>query len=117
MALTFIDTNQRPRTRPVPGQGEVAQVLSRELCGAQNVLGVLRWLGGGEHFDVGAVADTHQLLYLMQGAGVITLNAKDYAVKKGAGIYLAPEESASIRATPKGSLKLFHLVVPRVKDR
>jgi len=117
MALTFIDTNQRPRTRPAPGQGEVAQILNRELCGAQNVLGMLRWLAGGERFDVGAVADAHQLVYLMEGAGVITLNAKDYAVKKGAGIYLAPVESASIRAAAKGTLKLFHLVVPRVKDR
>jgi quercetin dioxygenase-like cupin family protein len=116
MALTFIDTNQRPRLRPVPGQGEVAQILNRELCGAQNVLGMLRWLADGERFDVGA-ADTHQLVYLMEGKGTITLNAKDYAVKKGAGIYLAPAESASIRAAPKGALKLFHLVVPRVKDR
>jgi len=116
MALTFIDTLKRPRTRPVPGQGEVAQILNRELCGAQNVVGTLRWLADGERLDVGAVADTHQLVYLMEGAGVITLNAKDYAVKKGAGMYLGPAESASIRATAKGALKLFHLVVPRVKD-
>ena len=117
MALTFIDTNQRPRTRPVPGQGEVAQILNRELCGAQNVAGTLRWLANGERFDLGAVADSHQLVYLMQGAGVITLNAKDYAVKKGAGIYVGPAETASIRVAPTGALKLFHLVVPRVKDR
>lgn len=117
MALTFIDTNQRPRTRAVAGQGEVAQILNRELCGAQNVAGTLRWLADGERLDVGAVAGTHQLVYLMEGDGVITLNAKDYAVKKGAGIYLAPAEIASIRAAPKGSLKLFHLVVSRVKDR
>ena len=117
MALTFIDTNQRPRTRPVPGQGEVAQILNRELCGAQNVVGTLRWLADGEHFDIGGLADTHHLVYLMEGAGVITLNAKDYAVMKGAGIYLGPAESARIRVAPKGALKLFHLVVPRVKDR
>ncbi len=117
MALTFIDTNQRPRTRPVPGQGEVAQILNRELCGARNVAGTLRWVADGEHFDIGGVADTHHLVYLMEGAGVITLAAKDYAVKKGAGIYLGPAESASIRAAAKGALKLFHLVVPRVKDR
>lgn len=116
MALTFIDTSQQPRTRPVPGQGEVAQIVSRELCGAQNVAGKLRWLADGERFDIGAVADTHQLVYLMEGAGVITLKAKDYDVRKGAGIYLAPAESASIRTAPKGSLKLLHLVVPRVKS-
>ena len=117
MALTFIDTLQQPRTRPVPGQGEIAQVLNRDLCVARNVVGTLRWLEDGEHFGIGGVAETHQLVYLMEGAGVITLAAKDYPVKKGAGIYLGPKESASIRAAVKGALKLFHLVVPRVKDR
>jgi mannose-6-phosphate isomerase-like protein (cupin superfamily) len=53
----------------------------------------------------------------MEGAGIITLRSKDYAVKKGAGIYLDPGEAASIRPAPNASLKLFHLVVPRVKDR
>jgi hypothetical protein len=116
MALTFVDTNRQPRTRPVPGQGEVAHIVNRELCGARNVAGTLRWLADGERFDIGAVADTHQLVYLMEGAGVITLAAKDYPVRKGAGIYLAPAESASIRAAPKGTVKLLHLVVPRVKS-
>jgi hypothetical protein len=37
-------------------------------------------------------------------------------MRKGAGIYLAPAESASIRAAPKGTVKLLHLVVPRVKS-
>jgi mannose-6-phosphate isomerase-like protein (cupin superfamily) len=117
MALTFIDTLRQPRTRPVPGQGEVAQIVNRELCGAHNVLGMLRWLADRDRLQLDPVADSHQLVYLMEGAGIITLRSKDYAVKKGAGIYLDPGEAASIRPAPNASLKLFHLVVPRVKDR
>ncbi len=48
----------------------------------------------------------------MEGAGVITLEGKDYEVGKGAGIYLAPSEAASIGHRGAGTLKLFHLVVP-----
>ena len=116
MALTFIDTNRQPRTRPGPGQGEVAQIVNRELCGAHNVLGMLRWLADGERLEIGPVAGQHQLVYLMEGAGVITLAARDYPVGKGAGIYLAPAESASVRAEPEGTVKLLHLIVPRVKS-
>jgi hypothetical protein len=109
--LTFIDTNQIPRKRTP--QGEVAEVLNRELCGAKNVLGMLRWLKSGEKFRVEAT-DRHQLLYLMEGNGSIHLDNKDYAVSKGAGVFLGPSETATIQAGEGASVKLFHLVVPRI---
>jgi mannose-6-phosphate isomerase class I len=109
--LTFIDTNQIPR-KETP-QGEVAEVLNRDLCGAKNVLGMLRWLKSGEKFRAEAT-DRHQLLYLMEGNGSIHLDNKDYAVSKGAGVFLGPSESATIQAGEGASVKLFHLVVPRI---
>jgi mannose-6-phosphate isomerase class I len=109
--LTFIDTNQIPHKRTP--QGEVAEVLNRELCGAKNVLGMLRWLKSGEKFRVEAT-DRHQLLYLMEGNGSIHLDNKDYAVSKGAGVFLGPSETATIQAGEGASVKLFHLVVPRI---
>jgi hypothetical protein len=51
----------------------------------------------GEHFDAESLKDTHQLTYLIEGDGAITLKDKDYEVVKGAGIYLEPSEKASIR--------------------
>jgi glyoxylate utilization-related uncharacterized protein len=112
MANTYIDTNKLPRTR-VPGAGEYTEVLNKALCGAKNVVGSLRWLGTGDEYVVSSDANTHQLVYLMEGDGTITLNTKDHAVSKGAGIYLGPTESA--RVTPGSKpLKLFHLVVPRI---
>jgi glyoxylate utilization-related uncharacterized protein len=109
--LTFIDTNKL--SRKAAPQGEVTEVLNRDLCGAKNVLGMLRWLKSGESFKAEA-SDKHQLLYLMEGNASIHLNDKDYRVSRGAGVYLGPSETANIRAADGESVKLFHLVVPRI---
>jgi quercetin dioxygenase-like cupin family protein len=77
------------------------------------VLGALRWLRSGEAFTAEPL-DKHQLIYLMEGKGTIRLENKDYEVSRGAGVYLGPAESASLRAAEGASLKLFHLVVPRI---
>lgn len=111
MSTTRIDTNALPRVS-LNGQGEFTEILNKELCGAENVVGTLRWLDEGQRFDADAVGTSHQLIYLMEGAGTITLEGKDYEVTKGAGIYLGPSEAASISHRGDGALKLFHLVVP-----
>jgi|SRR5579862_4313960 quercetin dioxygenase-like cupin family protein len=111
MALTFIDTNQLPKTKTP--QGEVTAVMNRALFGAENVEGSLRWLKAGERF-LAASPDKHQLIYLMEGQGKINLDNNSYEVSKGAGVYLGPSESATIQAADRGSLKLFHLVVARI---
>ncbi|HEU4619772.1 MAG TPA: AraC family ligand binding domain-containing protein [Gammaproteobacteria bacterium] len=111
MATTHIHTNDVPR-KDLDGQGQVAEILNKALCGAENVVGMLRWLDRGERFDAEELADTHQLIYLMEGQGVIGLNGKSYDVEKGAGIYLGPRETASVSHRGQGGLKLFHLVVP-----
>jgi quercetin dioxygenase-like cupin family protein len=115
MTTTHIDTNSIPRKR-FNGHGEVAEILNKELCGAENVLGMLRWLDAGETFAADALDATHQLIYLIEGEGTITLDAKSYDVAKGAGIYLGPTESASIAHRGSSPLKLFHLVVPIKED-
>ena len=112
MANTYIDTNRLPRTK-VSGSGEFTEVLNNALCGAKNVVGALRWLGSGDTYDAASDATTHQLIYLMDGEGTITLNAVDHKVGKGAGIYLGPSESARIAQSGGSPLKLFHLVVPQ----
>jgi len=111
MALTFINTNQLPRVKTP--QGEATEVLNQQLAGAKNVLGTLRWLNSGEKFAA-EPSDKHQLIYLMEGEARINLEQKDYAVKKGAGVYLGPQETATITAGPGSSAKFFHLVVPQI---
>jgi quercetin dioxygenase-like cupin family protein len=110
MKTTFIDTNSLPRIDTA--QGEFTEILNGPLVGAKNVQGTLRWLDAQESFGASANGK-HQLLYLMEGSGVIQLEGKDYEVAKGAGVYLGPEDSATIRAAG-GSLKLFHLEVPKI---
>ena len=111
MSLTFIDTNKLPR-KAAPGQGEATEVLNNALCGAKNIVGALRWLKSGEKFTAEKL-DRHQLIYLMDGKGSISLDDKRYDVAKGAGVYLGPAETATIKAADGASLKLFHLVVPQ----
>ena len=112
MPLTFIDTNKLPK-KATSGQGEVTEVLNHALCGAKNVQASLRRLDGAESFTAEA-ADRHQLIYVMDGKGRIRLDDKDYDVEKGGGIYLGPAEAATIRPAAGESLKLFHLVVPKI---
>jgi hypothetical protein len=35
-------------------------------------------------------------------------------VERGAGVYLGPQETASIRPADGSALKLFHLIVPHI---
>jgi len=109
--LTFIDTNKLARKQTV--DGEVTEVLNRELCGAKNVVAALRWLKSGEKFKAEASVKP-QLLRLMEGKGSICLDNKNYDVSKGAGVYLGPSESATIQPKVGAPLKLLHLVVPRI---
>jgi len=111
MALTFIDTKKLPRVK-VP-QGEATEILNNHLAGAKNVVVTLRWLNTGEQYAAQPF-DKHQLLYLMEGAGSIALGGKSYDVKKGAGVYLGPAESATIAAAPGAALKLLHIVTPQI---
>lgn len=117
MATTCIDTNRCRRVKLSGAQGAVAEIVNRDLCGAENVVGMLRWLDRGERFDTESLQDKHQLIYLMEGNGIITLKNKEYEVSKGAGIYLEPRETAGIRQAGDIPLKLLHLVVPRIPDR
>jgi hypothetical protein len=113
---TFIETGKCAR-RAIPGAGEVAEIVNRALCGAENEVAMLRWLGGGDRLNAVALQNTHQLIYLMEGRGVITLGGKDYDVGRGAGIYLGPSEEASVRPATGASVKLLHLVVPHIEDK
>jgi glyoxylate utilization-related uncharacterized protein len=106
----FIDTNALPKTKSP--QGEFTEILNGPLAGAKNVLGVLRWISPGETFKADA-GNKHQLLYLMDGQGVINLENKNHEVSKGMGIYLGPAETATISATAS-TVKVFHLTVPQI---
>ncbi len=110
---TFIDTTQCEKITLDGNRGQIAEIANRDLCGAENFVGALRWLSDGQRFTAEALPDTFQVLYLMEGEGVITLNGKEYPVGKGSGVYLEPRETASIAHAGAATTKIFHLVVPK----
>src|ERR1700691_3517459 len=105
--MTFIDTNKISHVK-LPGSGEFAEISNKELCGAENVVGSLRWLNTGEKLEVRSDKNTHQLVYLMQGEATITLDSKDHKVRKGSGVYVGPSETVTIKQAGAGPVKLFH---------
>ena len=112
MATTFIDTN---KIVPIPldgNRGRCAEILSGTVGKAKNVVGRLLWLEAGQGIEAANNQSTHQVLYLMEGKASIRLDGKDYEAGEGAGIYLGPSESASIREAGGSTLKLLNLIVP-----
>lgn len=114
---TFIDTTECERIELDDISGEMAEIVNRDLCGAEAVLATLRWLNDGQKFTTASLRNTHQLIYLMEGDGVINLDGKDYDVTTGAGIYLGPEETATIAQAGAAETKLLHLVAPIIEGR
>jgi glyoxylate utilization-related uncharacterized protein len=112
MANTYIDANRIPHTS-LPGSGEFAEILNRDLAGARNVVATLHWLDRGDGLDVGG-ANVHHLVYLMDGEATIRLNDAEHRVGKGAGVYVGPSERARVNHAGRSLLKLFHLAVPRM---
>lgn len=112
MSLTFVDTG---KIEPVPTrEGTLVEVLSERVCGAKKVRGWIRQVDPGRTLAVDGT-DTHQLVYLLEGAAAVSLDNKSYDVEKGAGLYLAPNESAELKASARGA-KVFHLAVPPSKE-
>jgi hypothetical protein len=112
--LTFIDTNELPRSSE-PGKGAFADFVNESLCGAKNAAGTLRWLNQGDKIEACCDTNTHQLIYVRQGEAVVTLNSQQYPIGKGAGVYLGPSEAATIKHAGSAPLQLFHLVVRKLK--
>jgi glyoxylate utilization-related uncharacterized protein len=112
MASTLIHTAECIRTKLDDNRGDVAEIINNELCGAKDVTSSLRWLEDGQHFDTASLPGTHQLIYLIEGNGKITLEGKDYALNKGAGVYLGPMETAAISQRGGIPTKFLHIIVP-----
>lgn len=113
MSLTFTDTNKLPRLKD-SDSGDFTEILTKRLCGAENVVATLRWLSAGQSFDTRSNSESHQLFYVMEGQGMIALDGKDHPASKGAGVFLGPAERAMFKQTGSSPLKLLHLTVPKI---
>lgn len=111
MPTQFIDTNALPSVKTAYGANK--EVLNEQIAGAKNVKAILHTLEGGQTLEA-AASDKHQLVYFVAGKGSIELEGKTYDVGKGSGVYLMPNEGASVSAAAGETVKLFHLVVPQI---
>jgi len=109
--LSIVDSNTAKAER-VPS-GLVRTLCSPELCGSRTLTVYRRTIDAGRALGVDA-GDEYHLLYVMPAAatGVLRYRGEAHPAEEGAGVLLAPGESARLEASGPG-LDLLHLVVPK----
>lgn len=109
--VSIIDSNTA-KARPVES-GLERTICSASLCGSKNLTVYRRTIRKGRQLAVDAATDYH-LVYVMQGSadGRVQFNGKSHQAEEGAGVLLAPGESAKFNAGA-ADLELLHLVTPK----
>jgi mannose-6-phosphate isomerase-like protein (cupin superfamily) len=93
--------------------GAVKTLCSPDSCGSNNLTVYRRTIAAGRRFALEAGSDYH-LVYVIRGAGKGSVYVKDKAheAEDGAGVLLAPGESARFEAGGS-ALELLHMVAPK----
>ena len=109
--VSIINWN-KAQARPVES-GLERTICSPSLCGSKFLTVGHRTVSQGRRLDVQAGGDYH-LVYVIEApkAGVISFNGKSHAAEDGAGVLLAPGESARIEASGS-DLQMLHMVTPK----
>src|SRR5690606_32598994 len=109
--LWIVDSNTAP-PEPVPS-GLVRTLCSPELCASRTLTVYRRTIVAGRRLDVDAGVDYHLLYVIAAPAkGVVRYRGDAHAAEDGAGVLLAPGESAQVEAAGS-AMELLHLVVPK----
>jgi hypothetical protein len=97
--------------RPV-ASGLERTICSEALCGSKTLTVYQRTVLPGRPFDV-QTGDHYHLVYVVEAPneGIISFNGKSHAAQEGAGVLLAPGESARFEASGS-KLELLHMVTP-----
>ena len=109
--VSIIDSNA---AKAVPVESGLERTIcSPSLCGSKHLTAYRRTIFEGRRFEVDAGADYH-IVYVMQGAfdGRVSFDGEAHAAEEGAGVLLAPGESARFDAAGS-DLELLHLVTPK----
>jgi mannose-6-phosphate isomerase-like protein (cupin superfamily) len=109
--LTIVNWNTAP-AKPV-ASGTEATLCSPAVCGATNLTVHKRTIARGRNLDVRA-ADDYHLVYVLRasGRGAIRFKNQAHDAEDGAGVLLAPSETAWFEASGS-DLELLHMVVPK----
>ncbi|HUF71844.1 MAG TPA: AraC family ligand binding domain-containing protein [Gammaproteobacteria bacterium] len=109
--VSIIDSNAAEARRVESGLERT--ICSPSLCASNNLTVYRRTILAGNQFDVDADEDYH-LVYVMGGApdGLVHFDGESHTAEEGAGVLLAPGESAQFEATGS-DLELLHMVTPK----
>src|SRR5205085_11791917 len=109
--VSIINWN-KTEAKPV-ASGLERTICSKALCGSKTLDVYQRTVSEGRQLDVQAGADYH-LVYVIEAPkdGTISFNGKSNAAGEGAGVLLAPGESAQVKASGS-KLELLHMVTPK----
>src|SRR5262249_1436865 len=102
----------RTEAKPV-ASGIERTICSNGLCGSKFMTVYHRTVSQGRQFDIKAGGGDH-LVYVIEApkAGKVTFNGQTNAAEAGAGVLLAPGESAQFDASGS-DLQLLHMVTPK----
>lgn len=109
--VSIIDSNLAEAVKV--DSGFERTICSPDVTGSKNLVVYRRTVVDGRRFDIDAGDDYH-LVYVMQGSdgGSIEYQGQSNAATDGAGVLLAPGESASFEASG-ADLELLHMVTPK----
>ena len=108
--VSIINWN-KTEAKPV-ASGLERTICSQALCGLKYLTVYQRTVQDGRQLDVQAGGDYHLVYVIEAKAGTIGFNGKSHAAEDGAGVLLAPGDSAQIEASGS-KIELLHMVTPK----
>ena len=109
--VSIIDSNTA-EGKPVDS-GLERTICGQDLCGSKTLTVYRRTVLQGRRFEPQA-NDEYHIVYVMESPkeGLISFNGEDHPTEEGAGVLLAPGESALFEASGS-DLELLHMVTPK----
>ncbi len=109
--VSIIDSNSAEAKSVDSGLERV--ICNEALCGSKHLTVYRRTIREGRQFAAGA-DDNYHIVYVMQGSpsGRVEFDGKSHVAEDGAGVLLAPGETAKFDAAGS-DLELLHLVTPK----
>src|SRR3954469_16213982 len=107
--VSIINWN-KTEAKPV-ASGLERTICSQALCGSKYLTVYQRTVQEGRQIDVQSGGDYHLVYVIEAKEGTISFNGKSHAAEDGAGVLLAPGESASVKAAGS-KIDLLHTWTP-----
>src|SRR5690606_13653358 len=93
--------------------GFVRTLCSPELCGSTTLSVYRRTIAAGRDFDVDAGDDYHLIYVMKPTPGLLRYRGEAQDADEGAGVLLAPGESARFETASGADMDVLHMVVPK----